>query len=132
MGRYDPRRLAPVAELVDAADSKSVGGDIVLVRVRPGAPLRARRNQNVCRTCDASVLLKSTPNPSTAATTRSEAFGLVLEMKGSAPSMSLNKSADFRWNEHAGVSVIRHDDRQKRTTTTSRSGSEGDRSRAEA
>src|SRR5262249_46157134 len=32
------RRLAPVAELVDAAGSKSVGGDIVLVRVRPGAP----------------------------------------------------------------------------------------------
>ena len=30
--------LAPVAELVDAADSKSVVRKDVLVRVRPGAP----------------------------------------------------------------------------------------------
>ena len=32
---------APVAELVDAADSKSVEGNLVLVRVRPGAPINS-------------------------------------------------------------------------------------------
>src|SRR4029079_12005923 len=34
---YDPG-IAPVAELVDAPDSKSGDGNIVLVRSRPGAP----------------------------------------------------------------------------------------------
>ena len=37
---YD-RRIAPVAELVDAPDSKSGDGNIVLVRSRPGAPVFA-------------------------------------------------------------------------------------------
>src|SRR5262245_55816476 len=39
---FTPRRAcarAPVAELVDAPDSKSGGRKVVLVRVRPGAPL---------------------------------------------------------------------------------------------
>ena len=31
--------IAPVAELVDAPDSKSGDGNIVLVRNRPGAPV---------------------------------------------------------------------------------------------
>src|SRR5689334_9723551 len=43
IGGYDAARSAgrpgaPVAELVDAADSKSVARKGVLVRVRPGAP----------------------------------------------------------------------------------------------
>jgi uncharacterized protein len=44
MARLAQRRLhlAPVAELVDAPDSKSGDGNIVLVRVRPGAPVQSR------------------------------------------------------------------------------------------
>jgi hypothetical protein len=38
-----------VAELVDAADSKSVVGDNVLVRFRPGAPTFARKGSEGCR-----------------------------------------------------------------------------------
>jgi hypothetical protein len=39
---YDPA-IAPVAELVDAPDSKSGDGNIVLVRSRPGAPAYAAK-----------------------------------------------------------------------------------------
>ena len=35
---YNGRALAGVMELVDVTDSKSVGGDIVRVRVPPPAP----------------------------------------------------------------------------------------------
>jgi hypothetical protein len=38
-------RTAPVAELVDAPDSKSGDGNIVLVRVRPGAPNKRLKYQ---------------------------------------------------------------------------------------
>ena len=37
-----PKAIAPVAESVDAADSKSVAREGVLVQVRPGAPAFAR------------------------------------------------------------------------------------------
>src|SRR4051812_46349574 len=36
-----PPALCPSGEMVDAADSKSVGRKVVLVRVRPGAPTLA-------------------------------------------------------------------------------------------
>src|SRR5215469_1281214 len=40
--RSAKRPGAPVAELVDAADSKSVARKGVLVRVRPGAPVKSK------------------------------------------------------------------------------------------
>src|SRR5690606_2354881 len=44
--RYDPTPWsAPVAELVDAPDSKSGGFTSVLVRVRPGAPSQTRQEK---------------------------------------------------------------------------------------
>src|SRR4051812_47248966 len=73
MRAVDPPRFAaifrppaPVAELVDAPDSKSGNGNIVLVRVRPGAPnlktlwLRKRflllPLRPTCRAADRTVL----------------------------------------------------------------------------
>ena len=52
IGGYDGARSAerpgaPVAELVDAADSKSVARKGVLVRVRPGAPNMRRAARSV-------------------------------------------------------------------------------------
>jgi hypothetical protein len=44
---YGPLNLAPVAESVDAPDSKSGGRKVVLVRVRPGAPLDCAMNLSV-------------------------------------------------------------------------------------
>src|SRR5262249_56003526 len=52
-----PRNGAPVAELVDAADSKSVARKGVLVRVRPGAPGASMTGKGVdprARASDAS------------------------------------------------------------------------------
>jgi hypothetical protein len=39
---------APVAELVDAADSKSVARKGVLVRLRPGAPINSTVYRTIC------------------------------------------------------------------------------------
>jgi urea carboxylase-associated protein 1 len=49
---------APVAELVDAADSKSVGREAVLVRVRPGAP-----SGSICHHQDRGRRRRRCPKP---------------------------------------------------------------------
>jgi hypothetical protein len=47
--RFDGSTRAPVAESVDAADSKSVAREGVLVQVRPGAPRFALKASRMAR-----------------------------------------------------------------------------------
>jgi hypothetical protein len=68
--------IAPVAELVDAPDSKSGDGNIVLVRSRPGAPAFA-----------ATRLRLASHRSALSATAFAFAFGLLL------PSVATSRSS---------------------------------------
>src|SRR5438552_13259408 len=131
MGRYDPRRLAPVAELVDAADSKSVGGDIVLVRVRPGAPLRAHRLQKYSP--HAARLFCSRPRPTIRRRRQAHIPRRSVSSSNKMPAQPFTPSNGPIPVERAdSMSVIRHGEPHKRTTITVGRGSAGYWSRVEA